>query len=84
MNIKIRIASWLHGAAEWFYKSPPITKDSVREMACEISPGSIVIFDADEYWKFAFRLFIDRGIFSKKEVDKYSKRAERQRRKRRK
>jgi len=80
-KLKIKLASWLLYIANKLHRVP-ITRDTVLADAKKISLGAVVLYTDNERWQFAFRMFIDRGVFSQKETDRFVKRAERVRRKR--
>lgn len=76
--LRIKLALWLIELADKVHHVP-ISRDSILQNAKQISGGAMVLYTSNERWQFAFRMFIDRGIFSEKETRKYVARAEKQR-----
>jgi len=75
---KVKLSVWLLKMSDKVVHIP-LSRDSVLNDAKKIHPGAMILYDDDDRWKFAFRLFIDRGVFSQKEAAKYVARAEKQR-----
>lgn len=77
--LKVRLSIWLINLAEWISPSK-LSKESVLEDAKKIYPYAIILWSDDDIWVNAFRVFVDRGLFNKKELARFKRKAELQRR----